>query len=853
MIDLTNVRINAANLYTRNGDADAAPVKVPAVDESELMTVLDNNTSSSNSDESAAGVFAAAQQTGEELADNGHAAVGGAIRHVAGPAGNMVSAGQVVSALIEREYQQAFEESAAAVGAVAGAISGARIGQIAGSFVPHPAGRPVGAVVGTGVGAIGGSRVGRAIGEALEVPPTPPANDVDLDPVLTTADGRNYYVVDDRWFSEPNDPHHVFPNRYMAVMDSETRAQLTDALLRNTVSEERYELINQELAETREFGDTFENIEARIQPVGQLRIVDNATPTDNHGHVEYEDESGNRVIVTDQAVFLDDNISVHSNNTLVTVSAEGRAEVTQLPEGQFDRYREGLLARAPNRDIDSATAGAGEFDQYNEAPTAAITPNYQIQPGDTLSEIAGRFGVSVAELVQVNGIDNPNQIVAGENLLIPEDSSNAALLAELGINLDDLQFSEPLAFNTDDWGEVLRMVRGGAEAEEEAAVEVAPPPTVGVLAETLNEYDFNGNGRLTAAEVDYALATNVDRFGQGVRTAINSDAADIDRAIGALNAVVAWGNTVEASRVDTETGIGGGSPFHEHENVIEGVTQTISSGRQLDLALEADDEYGAVQAVVGLWDGVNNTVGGNVSLGNQGLNAIGIDASVNQVFAAVNFAMALREGDVAGIANSGLQLYTAFNGFGANAVPGLAYASAVISLLEGDVEGAAMSAATAYMVTLFPPWGAAAALVLSVFAGGNPPPPHAQADFYRDEDGNFMAVVTGNGQGLEEQAQSAGDTAAAWLNSFENSTGHSIDMALFPSYELLSQDGDTRASFNYENTGGGEAVNTIEEAFGFSRHLQSHAYTTVGLQLLMDGTAGYDIAGWDESAWGRGF
>jgi LysM repeat protein len=50
-------------------------------------------------------------------------------------------------------------------------------------------------------------------------------------------------------------------------------------------------------------------------------------------------------------------------------------------------------------------------------PTAETT--YVIKSGDTLSRIAVSHGVSVATLVQVNGITNPNLIYAGQVLSIP--------------------------------------------------------------------------------------------------------------------------------------------------------------------------------------------------------------------------------------------------------------------------------------------------------------------------------------------------------------------------------------------------------------------------------------------------
>ena len=44
--------------------------------------------------------------------------------------------------------------------------------------------------------------------------------------------------------------------------------------------------------------------------------------------------------------------------------------------------------------------------------------NYKIRPGDTLSQLASRFGTSVRALAQANGIRNVNLIYAGANLRV---------------------------------------------------------------------------------------------------------------------------------------------------------------------------------------------------------------------------------------------------------------------------------------------------------------------------------------------------------------------------------------------------------------------------------------------------
>jgi LysM repeat protein len=63
------------------------------------------------------------------------------------------------------------------------------------------------------------------------------------------------------------------------------------------------------------------------------------------------------------------------------------------------------------------TIPAGEA--YSETTTASYPTTYVVQPGDSLSEIALRFGTTAENLAEVNNIANPSLISVGMQLVIP--------------------------------------------------------------------------------------------------------------------------------------------------------------------------------------------------------------------------------------------------------------------------------------------------------------------------------------------------------------------------------------------------------------------------------------------------
>ena len=64
-------------------------------------------------------------------------------------------------------------------------------------------------------------------------------------------------------------------------------------------------------------------------------------------------------------------------------------------------------------------------------------PIYIVQPGDILSLIAERFNVDIAALMEVNGITDPNQLFAGQQLVIPGLEGVSGILQSEVVNFGD--------------------------------------------------------------------------------------------------------------------------------------------------------------------------------------------------------------------------------------------------------------------------------------------------------------------------------------------------------------------------------------------------------------------------------
>lgn len=80
----------------------------------------------------------------------------------------------------------------------------------------------------------------------------------------------------------------------------------------------------------------------------------------------------------------------------------------------------------------ASSSAAAPAVSSGQAPAAGGAQTYTVQRGDTLSSIAAKTGVSVAELQRLNNIANPNRITVGQKLTLPSGTTAPSAPATTG-------------------------------------------------------------------------------------------------------------------------------------------------------------------------------------------------------------------------------------------------------------------------------------------------------------------------------------------------------------------------------------------------------------------------------------
>jgi len=83
--------------------------------------------------------------------------------------------------------------------------------------------------------------------------------------------------------------------------------------------------------------------------------------------------------------------------------------------------------KVPSGRADGLLAALGEVERFS-APVVA-TSIHRVRPGETLSGIADRYRTSVASLMRLNGLSNPNRLWPGQNLRVSGSPAATPLAA----------------------------------------------------------------------------------------------------------------------------------------------------------------------------------------------------------------------------------------------------------------------------------------------------------------------------------------------------------------------------------------------------------------------------------------
>jgi LysM repeat protein len=111
----------------------------------------------------------------------------------------------------------------------------------------------------------------------------------------------------------------------------------------------------------------------------------------------------------------------------------------------------GALARANHlRNPNFIYAGQRLVVPGNTTPLPA-SQRYVVKPGDTLTTISAKFGVSVYDLIQLNRIRNPNLLWVGQVLLIPGSGGVGQKLVDYKVKPGDTLFLIASRYHTSIW------------------------------------------------------------------------------------------------------------------------------------------------------------------------------------------------------------------------------------------------------------------------------------------------------------------------------------------------------------------------------------------------------------------
>jgi LysM repeat protein len=109
---------------------------------------------------------------------------------------------------------------------------------------------------------------------------------------------------------------------------------------------------------------------------------------------------------------------VQPGDTLTAIAARAGTSVAQLAAAN-GLDPDGLLLAGSTVQLSGSSSGTAEMVSTQSSSSASSAGGYIVQPGDTLSELAARAGMTVSQLAAENGLDPNGTLLAGSTIALP--------------------------------------------------------------------------------------------------------------------------------------------------------------------------------------------------------------------------------------------------------------------------------------------------------------------------------------------------------------------------------------------------------------------------------------------------
>lgn len=176
--------------------------------------------------------------------------------------------------------------------------------------------------------------------------------------------------------------------------------------------------------------------------VGQvLRVPSDSTSVQLDSHVvvaEYETVSTGTAVVTEPALLAQAAEALENTEeagVIEFVEQDSSATAEESAQEGIIQISEFEVTEQPAVIADASPPVAETAPVVTALATPQAFNNYQIQAGDTLASIASSLGTTTQEIVNANGLANPNVIITGTTLRVPTREEQSVAKADSRPNM----------------------------------------------------------------------------------------------------------------------------------------------------------------------------------------------------------------------------------------------------------------------------------------------------------------------------------------------------------------------------------------------------------------------------------